>query len=134
MAFIFHDNQGVIMVDNLKEGRTINGAYYAEELRKLRQKIVMKRRGKLTRGILLLQDNASAHKLPWLLWLNAALVLPHPPYSPDLAPSDFHLFPKLKTNLLVRNFGSSEGDLDAVNEYLGEQDEDFYFESVSKLK
>ena len=49
------------MVDYLEEGRTINGAYYAEELRRLRQEIVRKRNGKLTRGVLLLQDNAPAH-------------------------------------------------------------------------
>ena len=32
------------------------------------------------------------HKLGWT-------VLPHPPYSPDLAPSDYHLFGKLKEHL-----------------------------------
>ena len=37
------------MVDYLEEGRTINGAYYAKELRRLRQEILKKRRGKLTR-------------------------------------------------------------------------------------
>jgi histone-lysine N-methyltransferase SETMAR len=35
-------------------------------------------------------------------------VLPHPPYLPDLAPSDFHLFWPLKDALLVRNFRSDE--------------------------
>ena len=74
MASIFWDNQGVVMVDYLEEGRTINVAYYAEELRLLRQEIVRKRRGKLTRGVLLLHDNAPAHTLQvlWLLRLNAA--------------------------------------------------------------
>ena len=38
------------MVDYLVEGCTINGVYYAEELRQLRQGIVKKRRGKLTPG------------------------------------------------------------------------------------
>ena len=61
-------------------------------------------------------------------------VLAHPPYSPDLAPSDFYLFPKLKTNLHGRNLESNEGVIDAVNEYLGDQDEDFYFEGISKLE
>ena len=46
------------MVDYLEEGRTIRGAYYAEELMWLNQEIVKKRRGKLT--ILLLHDNAPA--------------------------------------------------------------------------
>ena len=61
MASIFWDCQGIIMVDYLEEGRAINGDYYAEVLRRLRQEIVKKRRGKLTRGVLLLQDNAPAH-------------------------------------------------------------------------
>ena len=51
------------MIDYLKQGRTMNGAYYAGDLRRLRQKITRKRQGKLTRGVLLLQDNAPAHTL-----------------------------------------------------------------------
>jgi len=31
-------------------------------------------------------------------------VMPHPPYLPDLAPSDFFLFPKLKMNIKGRSF------------------------------
>ena len=54
MASTFWDNQGVIMVDYFQEGRTINGAYYAVELRRLRHEIVRKRKGKLTPGVLLL--------------------------------------------------------------------------------
>ena len=33
MASIFQDSQGVIIIDYLEQGRTINGAYYAGELR-----------------------------------------------------------------------------------------------------
>ena len=33
-------------------------------------------------------------------------VVPRPPYSPDLAPADFFLFPKLKTTLKGRHFQS----------------------------
>ena len=63
-------------------------------------------------------------------------VLSHPPYSPDLAPSDCCLFPKLKTNFCGRNFGRNEDFivLDAVNEYLEDHAEDFYFERVTKLE
>ena len=45
-------------------------------------------------------------------------------YSPDLAPSDFCLS-KLKTNLHGRNFGSTIGIIDAVDEYLVDQEEGF---------
>ena len=44
MASIFWNNQGIIMVGYLEEGHTINGAYYAEELRWLHQEIETKRR------------------------------------------------------------------------------------------
>jgi len=35
-------------------------------------------------------------------------VVPHPPYSPDLAPSDFFLFPKLKMKLMGQRFQTEE--------------------------
>ena len=43
MASIFWYSQEVIMIDYLEQGRTINGAYYAGELRRLRQEITRKR-------------------------------------------------------------------------------------------
>ena len=102
MASVFWNSLGVIMIDNLEQGRTINGAYYAAELRRLCQEIARKRRGKLIRGVLLLQANAPAHTSQ--VAMTAATkcgfeVFPHPPYSTDMAPSDFYLFPELKSNL-----------------------------------
>ena len=61
-------------------------------------------------------------------------VLPHIPYSLDLVPPDFYLFPNLKSNLRHRNFGNNEGTIDAVDEYLGDQEESFYFEGICKLE
>ena len=45
----------------LKPGQTINRRYYAEELERLHGELKAKRRGKLSKGVLLLQDNALAH-------------------------------------------------------------------------
>ena len=59
MASIFWDSQEVIMIDYLEQGCRINSAYYAGELRQLRQEIARKGRGKLTRGVL-----PTRHKLP----------------------------------------------------------------------
>ena len=56
MVSVFCNNQGLIVAYYLEEGRTIN-----KELRRLRQEMLEERREKLTRGVLLLQDNASAH-------------------------------------------------------------------------
>jgi hypothetical protein len=58
-ASSFWDSQGIIMIDYHDQGHIINGT---DELRRLCQEIVRKRRGKLTRGVLLLHDIAPAHK------------------------------------------------------------------------
>ena len=44
----------------------------------------------------------------WFLTDNNMTVVPHPPYTPDLAPSDFFLFPKLKMKLKGRRFQTME--------------------------
>ena len=49
-------------------------------------------------------------------------ILPHPPYSPDMAPSDFYLFPKLKSHLRGTQYGSNQCMIEAINEYFGEQE------------
>ena len=51
----------MIIIDYLEQGRMINSAYYAGDLRQLRQVIARKRRGELTCGVLILQDDAPAH-------------------------------------------------------------------------
>ena len=90
MTSILWDSEVVIIVDYLEECHMINGIYYTE-LRWLHQEIVKKRR-KLTRSILLLQDNAPAHTSLVAMASVAKCsfeILLHPPYSPDLAPLDF---------------------------------------------
>ena len=61
MATVFWDAQGVIMLDFLAKKSTITGAYYANSLDQLRTAIHEKRGGKLSKGILLQQDNARGH-------------------------------------------------------------------------
>lgn len=110
MATIFWDAEGVILVDFLENQRTITADYYNSVLQKLKAEIVKKRPGKLHHGVLFHHDNAPAHtsrlcqsSLREFRWQ----ILHHPPYSPDLAPSDFFLFPKLKSDLKgVRHQGT----------------------------
>ncbi len=107
MATIFWDVEGILLIDYLPKKTTITGNYYVEVLRKLHQAIKDKRRGKLSRNILLLHDNAPAHSAKVT---QAALKeckfqqLRHPAYSPDLAPSDFYFFRLLKKSLHGRRF------------------------------
>jgi len=137
MASVFWDAEGVIMIDYLKKGHTINGEHYANQLRKLRQEIKIKRRGKLRRGVWLLQDNAPVHTAQ--VAVAAAhdcgfRILPHPPYSPDLAPSDFFLFPNLKSDLRGRRFNSDDDVINAVEDFLEGCDKQWYKDGLMMLE
>jgi hypothetical protein len=50
------------------------------------------------------------------------------------APSDFYLLPKLKTKIRGRRFGSNEGVIEAVNDFLVDQNTEFYFEVFITLE
>jgi hypothetical protein len=62
MATIFWDCQGILMIDYLNKGSTVTGEYYADLMHRLKDSIKMKRRGKLTQGVLLVHSNAPVHK------------------------------------------------------------------------
>lgn len=88
----FWDQDGVVMTDFLAKGTTITGAYYASLLRKLREAIKIKRRGKISKGILLLQDNAPVHNSHVARSEARACgfeILPHPPTLLSLHPLTF---------------------------------------------
>ena len=59
--------------------------------------------------------------------------LDHPPYSPDLAPSDYHLFPGLKKQLKGRYFSSDEEVIAAAETWLNGQP-DFFLSGLQKLE
>ena len=68
-----------------------------------------KHRGKVTKGVLFLHDNAPAHRALAFQKKLAYLgfqYLDHPPYSPDLAPLDYHQLPGLEKQLKGRHFSS----------------------------
>ena len=99
MTTVFWDAKGVIMLDFLPKRSKINGVYYANLLDQLRTANSEKRRGKLSKGVLLQQDNARVHTCKVAMDAveqNRYELIPYPAYSPDLAPSDFFLFPNLK--------------------------------------
>ena len=58
---------------------------------------------------------------------NCGFTLPdHPPYSPDLAPSDNYLSPNMKKHLARRHYRSDEEMIAVVEEFFRNQDEGFY--------
>ncbi|GFO38401.1 histone-lysine N-methyltransferase SETMAR [Plakobranchus ocellatus] len=85
MATVFWDAKGAILLDILPQGQCINAARYCSTLDRLKEAIRRKRPGLLRRGVVM-------QRYGWE-------ILPHPAHSPDLAPSDFHLFGPLKRHL-----------------------------------
>ena len=76
-----------------------------------RPAIKSKRRGLLSLGVLLQHDNAwphTAHSAVATIQDLSFECLPHPPYSPDLAPSNFHVFGQLKEAMGGKSLGSDE--------------------------
>jgi hypothetical protein len=57
----------------------------------------------------------------------------HPPYSPDLAPSDYHLFGPPKEALRGCRFTSDQEVKEAVHAWLAAQPKTFFFEGIRKL-
>ena len=103
----FWDVNGPILVHFHENGQTVTSAQYSDMLlNELKLAIRSKRWGLLSKRVLLLHDNArpltAVHTVDTLRSLKFE-VLKHPPYSPDLAPSDFHLFGPMKEHLWGRS-------------------------------
>ena len=112
MLIVFFDIKGIVMIEWVPQGQTVNQKYYIEVLTKLRERMRKKRPDLWNNHSWILhQDNAPAHNalsVKQFLAEKRITVLEHPPYSPDLAPCDFYLFPKVKSALKGTFFQSVE--------------------------
>ena len=99
MVLAFFDQKGVVYTNYVPKGVTVNAAYILKILPIFIKKLRLKRPTLADGGWFLHWDNAPVHTAAAVrLWLEEhnVQVIPHPPYSPDLAPADFFLFPKVK--------------------------------------
>lgn len=112
MLTVFFDYRGVVHLKFLPSGTTVNKEYYLAVMRRLREAIRKKKPDLWTENSWFLHyDNAPPHTsllVRDLLAKNAVNIVPHPPYSPDLAPCDFWLFSKLKRPLRGHRFEAIE--------------------------
>ena len=118
MMIPFFDSKGMIYLHWVPSGQTVNKEYYVEVLREFRKRFRRKRPALFTSGRWHFhQDNAPVHnsiRVSNYLTEMGIKTVPHPPYSPDLAPCDFWLFPKLKENLRGSRFETIEEMKEAV--------------------
>ncbi|UYV65545.1 hypothetical protein LAZ67_3004659 [Cordylochernes scorpioides] len=107
---VFFDFRGVVHHEFLPQGRTVNKEYYLQVMRNLREAIRQKRPDLWkNKNWLLHHDNAPAHTsllVRVFLAKNSTLMMPQPPYSPDLPPCDFFLFPKRKRPMKGRRYAT----------------------------
>jgi len=136
MITVFWDTDGVILVDVMARGETINSDAYNKTLQKLKQLYRQVRPNRNPGDMLIQHDIVRPHTSLQTQEANAKFawnVLPHPPHSPDVMPSDFHLFGPLKDALRGTRFEEDESVIRAVRTWLRGQETSWYREGMHAL-
>jgi histone-lysine N-methyltransferase SETMAR len=109
---ICFDSQGFVHKEFVPEGKTANAGFckgVMDRLLKCNQRV--RPPAFCTRAFFFLHDNVPAHKtgsVCHVLTQKNVTTLDHPPYSPDLSPPDYFLFPMLKIKLKGLHFADVE--------------------------
>ena len=137
MLCVWWDWKGVVHHEVLPHGLTINSELYCSQLDRLQEAIKEKRPELINRkGVVFHHDNARPHtslmtrqKLRELGWE----VLMHPPYSPDLAPSDYHLFRSLQNSLDGKTLADKRAAENHLKKFFADKPQKFYTDGIMKL-
>lgn len=135
---VWWDVRGVVFFELLRPGETINSAKYCEQLTKLDEALRNSRSRLANRGdVVFHHDNARPHtarettrKLTELGWE----IMRHPPYSPDMAPSDYHLFQTLQNELYKNSFNSITEVETFLRRFFESRSADFYRKGIHRLR
>ena len=135
--WIHYDNPK-LYCELLKPAETINRERYRTQLIRLKRAIAEKRLEYSTRheAIILHRDNARPHvAIPVKNYLENSgwEVSPHPPYSPDFAPSDYHLFRSMQYALTGIRFTSEHGIKNWLDSFLAAKPAQFFWDGIHKL-
>ena len=137
MVSVWWCRKGIIHYSFLKPGDTITAETYCREIDIMYQKLLKMWPALVNRGgVVLLQDNARPHTSATTLAKLAQLgieVLPHPPYSPDLSPSDYHLFKSLDVFLRQQVYAKQDQVETAFRNFIESRDPEFFRKGISCL-
>lgn len=137
MLSVWWDWKGTVYHELLEPGQTINSTIYCQQLMRLKQAMEKNRPELINRkGVIFHHDNARPHislvtrqKLREFGWE----VLMHPPYSPDLAPSDYHLFRSLQNSLNSVKLVSKEACENHLVQFFAQKPQKFYSDGIMVL-
>lgn len=134
MLSIWWNISGVVHWELVEEGKTVTADLYRQQLERVDQ--ALQRRRVYKSKIKLLHDNARPHvakitrqKLEELEWE----VLPHPPYSPDIAPTDYHLFRSMQHALSGQRFKNRAEIENFVADFLASKPRSFFKDGIKAL-
>ena len=138
MLCIWWDQVGVVYYKLLKPNETITGERYRTQLMRLSRALREKwpQYEQMHEKVYTRHDNARTHVAkPVKIYLETLKweVLPHPPYSPDIAPSDYYLFRSMVQVLADQQFRSYEDIEKWLDSWIGSKDENFYRNGIRAL-
>jgi histone-lysine N-methyltransferase SETMAR len=130
----FFCSDGCVYYEILEERQTVNSSIFCNQLEEMERRVPLShvRHGKID----LLMDNARPHyatatrnKLEELHinWL------PHPPYSPDLSPCDYHVFRSLQDFCKGKQFKKREDVEAAIEDWLKTRPAGFWKDGLEQL-
>lgn len=138
MLCVWWNCQGVIHFELVPDGKSINADLYSQQLERIYAALQKKYPGLVNRKLgLLLQDNAKPHTakktIEKIEELEGIELLPHPAYSPDLAPSDYYLFRSMAHYLQGRHFNNQEDVENGCREFFNSKSQEWYKKGIESL-
>jgi histone-lysine N-methyltransferase SETMAR len=130
--------EGVIHFELLPNGVTVDADLYCAQLDRMFAKLQQKYPSLVNRkGVLLQQDNAKPHTAKKTVSkiedTEYVELLPHPAYSPDLAPSDYYLFRAMAHFLTGRTFNNVEQVEKGCLDFFGSKTKEWYHRGIEQL-
>lgn len=137
MVTVWWSEAGLIHYSFLNPGETITAENYGQQIDEMHQKLQRMCPALVNRkGPILLHDNARPHVAQSTLQKLNELgyqTLPHPPYSPDLSPTDYHFFKHLDNFLQGKRFNNQAAAQNAFEEFAASRTLEFYATEINKL-
>ncbi|CAI9717799.1 Hypothetical predicted protein [Octopus vulgaris] len=122
MLRVWWDIKGVIHYELLDNNQTINANLHCEQLRRLKTVLSQKRATLVYRKGVIFHDEE-------LCWK----ILPHLPYSPDHAPTDYHLFQGLQNHFDGLTLTTREEIENELDSFFGSRSTEFYKRGIYKI-
>lgn len=137
MVSVWWSSAGIIHFDFMKPGSSITAEVYCKQLDDMMEKLKEKLPRLVNRSTpILMHDNARPHTAQMTVTKLQELeleLLHHPPYSPDMAPTDYHLFRNLENFLIGKQFNSDDAVKLAFQEFIDSRPPGFYATGINKL-